>query len=305
MAGPRGLGSSAPPPSVPASVWLGAEQEQAPCCSPTGHQAALLAAWTLPVVLETLGGALGRPEPTHVGRDPPLTTWPLSRVAQLLVFSRRYFRCTGVSRPRCDKAVPSVRQNPRAPRSPQRLHPGLLPDACRLSGSLPGVSAPARGQRSQDCVAGPQQGVCVGSQDCHLAPARGPLPWPLGVLAAVPLVTRQRSGRWVLRDLRPGLASWHRRNRRNRRCRHPSGHLDACVFWAPPRCPVPVRVERLGEAAGSLASHLCPWRDDSSPATEAYSLVGDKDWLPKAWDPRGIPVMMGERDTRVTAEQQA
>lgn len=124
MAGPRGLWSSAPPPSVPASVWLGAEQEQAPCCSPTGHQAALLAAWTLPVVLETLGGALGRPEPTHVGRHRPLTTWPLSRVAQLLVFSRRYIRCTGVSRPRCDKAVPSVRQNPRAPRSPQRLHPG-------------------------------------------------------------------------------------------------------------------------------------------------------------------------------------
>lgn len=111
-AGPRGLRSSAPPPSVPASVWLGGEQEQAVCCSPTGHQAVLLAAWTRPVVLETLGGALGRPEPTHVGMRPPLTTWLLSRVAQFLVFSRRCFRCTGVSRPRCDEAVPSVRQNP-------------------------------------------------------------------------------------------------------------------------------------------------------------------------------------------------
>ena len=57
-AGPRGLGSSAPPPSIPAAIRLGGEQGQAPCCSPTGHQAAPLAAWPQPVFLETLGGAL-------------------------------------------------------------------------------------------------------------------------------------------------------------------------------------------------------------------------------------------------------
>ena len=119
----------------PCICLAGGEQEQAACCSPTGHQVALLAAWTRPVVLETLGGALGRPEPTHVGRRPPLTTWLLSRAARLLVFSRRCFRCTGVSRPRCDKAVPSVRQNPWAPRlHPGGFTPGLLPDACGYQG---------------------------------------------------------------------------------------------------------------------------------------------------------------------------
>lgn len=180
-AGPRGLGSSAPPPSVRAAIRLGGEQGQAPCCSPTGHQAALLAAWTPPVVLETLGGALGGSEPAHVGRHPPLTAWPLSRVPRLLVFSRRCYRCNGVSRPSCDEAVPSVRQNPWAPRfHPRGFATGLLPDPCRLSGSLPRVSAPARAQRSQDHGASPQRGVCVGSQDRHLAPG------PFGVAPRSP-----------------------------------------------------------------------------------------------------------------------
>ena len=133
--------------------------------------------------------------------------------------------------------------------------------------------------------------------------ARGPLAWPLGAPGSCP------SGDLVivLRALSPvGPTAWPgSRHRRSRRGRQPAGHLDACVFLAPPRCPLPVRAECLGEAAGSLASHLCPWRDDSSPATGAYSLVGDEDWLPRAWDPRGIPVMMGERDTRVAAELQA
>lgn len=134
----RGLGSSAPPPSVPAAIRLGGERGQAPCCSPTGHQAAPLAAWTQPVVLETLGGALGGSEPAHVGRHSPLTAWPLSRVARPLVFSRRCFRCSGVGRPGCDEAVPSVRQT-WAPRfHPGGLAPGLRPDPCRLSGLCPG-----------------------------------------------------------------------------------------------------------------------------------------------------------------------
>lgn len=73
----------------------------------------------------------------------------------------------------------------------------------------------------------------------------------------------------------------------------------------PLRCPAPVCAEGLGEAAGFLASRLCLWRGDSSPATEAYSLVGDEAWFPKPWDPRGIPVMTGERGSGITAELQA
>lgn len=129
------------------------------------------------------------------------------------------------------------------------------------------------------------QGLCPGSQhlrgpsgaritgpvpsgECAWVPRTatwrpGPLAWPLGAPGSCPSGPVVRAQGGESRDLRPawppGIGGT-------------AGHRMRLFSGLPLRCPAPVCAERLGEAAGFLASHLCPWRGDSSPAAEAYSL---------------------------------
>lgn len=242
MAGPRGYG---PQPHHPLSLHpsgLELSRSRPRAAHPLAHQAALLAAGPASRP-GNLGGASGQePEPTHVGRHPPLTTWPLSGNLWLLVLPRPSGAPESVDQDVIKPFLLSARTL-EPPGHPQRLHPGSAARRQALRISTWGLSTCEPAEPGQDWP--------VPSRECVWVPrtATWRPPGPLAVAprgsGSCPLVTRRAQGDGSCRTYGlawpPGTGGTEEEQEGDR---HPSGHLDVCVFWASPRCPVPMRVER-------------------------------------------------------------